>query len=311
MGRTADSFKRSYTDYISRINRVIDYIENNLDSELKLEDLASYCNFSKFHFHRIFSALSDESLSEFIRRIRLEKAAYYLITTPKKSITDIALMCGFASSQSFAKRFKKHFQITATQYRNAGVFAKVSKNGQDLSVPPDYRSFGNGEKPEISIKDFPGVETAYLRYTGPYSEDVDLFSKLFGKLMSWADSKNLTANPLDIYIIYHDEPRITEERRLRISLCLPVDKSTSSEGEIGRMRISPGKYVFATFHLKSDEYGFAWNWLYKVWLPSSGYEPGDQPAFEYYHQGSDSSGNDPVKVSLCIPIKKLKALAYP
>jgi len=66
-------------EYIHRINRVIDYIEKNLDQDLGLEKLSEVAHFSPFHFHRIFSAFMGETLNGFIRRIRVEKAASMLL----------------------------------------------------------------------------------------------------------------------------------------------------------------------------------------------------------------------------------------
>ena len=50
-------------EYIVRINKVIDYIQNNLNSQLDLETLARIAYFSKFHFHRIFTAMIGETLN--------------------------------------------------------------------------------------------------------------------------------------------------------------------------------------------------------------------------------------------------------
>ena len=49
--------------------------EAHLDEELTLEKLAAVAAFSPFHFHRVFAAITGETLSDFIRRIRLERAA--------------------------------------------------------------------------------------------------------------------------------------------------------------------------------------------------------------------------------------------
>jgi AraC-like DNA-binding protein len=81
-------------EYISRINRVIDYIQNNLHKSLSLNELARVACFSIFHFHRIFSAIIGETLNDFIQRLRVEKAASLLLSNPKKSITEIAFDCG-------------------------------------------------------------------------------------------------------------------------------------------------------------------------------------------------------------------------
>ena len=56
-------------EYTSRINKVLDYIENNLDRSFTLDELARVANFSKFHFHRIFYSFIGETLFQFIQRI--------------------------------------------------------------------------------------------------------------------------------------------------------------------------------------------------------------------------------------------------
>ena len=94
-------------EYISRINRVIDYIEANIDKDLSLTSLAKIANFSPFHFHRIFRAMVGETLNGFILRIRLEKAAARLLDHPKESITEIAFDCGFSGSATFARAFRE------------------------------------------------------------------------------------------------------------------------------------------------------------------------------------------------------------
>lgn len=107
-------------EYTARINRVIDYIETHLDRELSLDTLAEVANFSKFHFHRLFQAMVGETLNQFIQRLRLEKAASQLIYNPKKSITEIALDCGFSGSAAFARAFKGMYGMSATAWRAGG-----------------------------------------------------------------------------------------------------------------------------------------------------------------------------------------------
>lgn len=107
-------------EYMSRINRVIDYIETNIDEDLSLENLARVANFSRFHFHRIFRAIVGETLSQFIQRIRVERAAAQLIDNPRKSITEIAFDCGFSGSATFARAFRETFHMSASQWRSNG-----------------------------------------------------------------------------------------------------------------------------------------------------------------------------------------------
>lgn len=61
-------------DYVDRVNRAIDYIVGNFDRQLRLEDVAVEACFSPFHFHRVFKSLVGETLNQFVKRLRLERA---------------------------------------------------------------------------------------------------------------------------------------------------------------------------------------------------------------------------------------------
>ena len=104
--------------YKNRINRVVDYIQANFDTSLSISQISKVACFSEFHFNRVFKKIMGEPVYKFIRRLRLEKSAELLLKRPKTSITEIALICGFATSSSFAKSFKNHFNMNATEWRN-------------------------------------------------------------------------------------------------------------------------------------------------------------------------------------------------
>ncbi|MGP7982071.1 MAG: helix-turn-helix domain-containing protein, partial [Syntrophobacteraceae bacterium] len=104
-------------EYLFRLNRTLDYIRDNCTEDLTLTKLAKVACFSKYHFHRIFRTLLGETVNRYVRRVRLEKAVRMLTFDKDKSIIDIALDCGFSSSQNFAKAFKVHFGVTPTYVR--------------------------------------------------------------------------------------------------------------------------------------------------------------------------------------------------
>lgn len=61
--------------YVARINRVVDYIDTHIDQGLDLATLAEVAHFSPWHFHRLFLAMTGETLADCVRRHRLEAAA--------------------------------------------------------------------------------------------------------------------------------------------------------------------------------------------------------------------------------------------
>lgn len=62
-------------EYTRRIDRVIDYLRDNLDEPLRLGDLAKVACFSEYHFHRVFGVITGKNVNDFANRLRLEKAA--------------------------------------------------------------------------------------------------------------------------------------------------------------------------------------------------------------------------------------------
>jgi len=101
-------------EYIGRINLSIEYINNNLDKELNLAIVSRVALYSPFYFHRLFSAITNETLNVFINRKRIEKSASILMKDKTISISKTASKFGFSSNASFTKAFKKYYGINPT-----------------------------------------------------------------------------------------------------------------------------------------------------------------------------------------------------
>jgi len=321
------SDKELYNIYISRINSVLDYIEDNLSEPLTLQELSDIANFSRFHFHRIFSTFMGETLSQFIWRVRLQKAAAILVNEKSKSITEIALDCGFSSSSSFSRSFKSKFHVSPQEWRKkeftesnlnhdeSNTDDQESKHRKALHPSALYnlgieifkRRMSMGKAPKnVSTRDLPETTVAYVRYIGPYAGDEKLFNTLFSKLCAWAGPRNLMDRPdAQFLVIYHDNPDVTEEGKLRMSVCITIPADTEVDGDIGKLTIPSGEYVAARFELDATEYAAAWNWLYGQWLPQSGFVPDDRPSFEMYPVDVKSETEGKRVVDIYVPIRKI------
>jgi AraC family transcriptional regulator len=324
--------KYLYKEYISRINRVIDYIDNNLNTELTLKILASISNFSPFHFHRIFSSITRETLYQYIQRIRIEKAAGMLIANPEKTITEIAMDCGFSNSATFARAFKGMYKISASEWKNGG-FKKYSNNGKtdsnnhqkesnnkkDYQITSNYndhinqfwrikmKTRTNADLDfTVDVKEISEMPVAYVRHTGPYKGDSALFESLYNKLMTWAGPRGLINFPkTKMFTVYHDSPEITEEQNLRISACITVPAGTKVDGEIGYMLVPGGKYAIGHFEIDDEQYEAAWNGIFGSWLPESGYQCDDRACFEMCLNKPDEHPEGKHIVDIYIPVKPL------
>ena len=298
--------------YKNRINRVVDYIQANLDADLSVKQLSGKACFSEFHFSRIFKATMKESVYQFIRRLRLEKSAGLLLTNTGKSITEIAFICGFASSSSFAKSFKSHFKMTATEWRNRSN-AFFDKEASPVQIERNQISVKNGfpmwtfnkkdSIRQVVVEKTPQLKVAYIRNVGPYQGDDILFDKLYAQLFGWAAPRGYISDSNFTLNIYHDNPEITEKQKLRVMVAIPVLEAATPSGSIGITKISGGKYGVCNFLLKKDEFVEAWDWLFSVWLVNSGYERDDREAFERCIGERIIDGERFFEVDICIPVR--------
>ena len=309
---------RTRADYVNRINRVMDYIEAHLEDDLSLERLARIACFSRFHFHRIFQSVTGERLAAFIQRIRLERAATLLRNGHGNTITGVALMCGFASSASFANAFKRHFGTSASGFKNGKravpkkryiVMPDEDRDSLDIRMERgrgrlSYHVKGTGYRRRVDVVELPPWNVAYIRYTGPYKGDTLLFGRLWRKLAVWAAPRGLLDRPGAVYLtLCHDDPEITLEEKLRVSVCIGVDETTATSGEVGKMKLPGGTYACCRFHLGSEDYPKAWGWMYGSWLPLSGYLPDDRPAFEWFPPCQAQKGGGKTDIDICVPVK--------
>ena len=98
------------------INKAINYIHNNLDKELTLDEVSSNVYVSSTYLSHLFSKCIKMTFSQYIIHARIQKSKHYLSNTTM-SIMDIALECGFNSQSYFSNVFKKLEARTPKEYR--------------------------------------------------------------------------------------------------------------------------------------------------------------------------------------------------
>ncbi len=131
-------------EYLRRIHAVQDYIEEHADTVPDLQELAEAARFSKYHFHRIFRALTGETLGQYVCRIKMERTGSYLVHSPHVSVTDIAYHYGFSDSAVFSRSFKSHYGISPTAFRN-----QHRKNCKDGGPTSQYTD--DARKPKLGV----------------------------------------------------------------------------------------------------------------------------------------------------------------
>lgn len=102
----------------SSVRRLDEFIASHLDAELRLADLAEVAGLSKHHFLRAFRQTTGVTPHQHVLAARLREAKRQLAANADRSITDIALSCGFSNSQNFATIFRKSTGLTPSTFRS-------------------------------------------------------------------------------------------------------------------------------------------------------------------------------------------------
>lgn len=109
----------AYDDGLSnpQLRRVLDYIQSNLDQEIKLADLAALLGMSQYYFCRLFRQSMGVAPYKYVIQQRVEWAKRLLRQPQRMAIANIALECGFSNQSALSKHFRKLTGVTPNAYR--------------------------------------------------------------------------------------------------------------------------------------------------------------------------------------------------
>lgn len=312
--------KRRSTEnrYIDRISLALHFIQANLGRPISLKEVADISRFSIFHFHRIFHALTGETVNEYINRKRLERAANLLIFKRNLSITEIAVDTGFSSSANFAKSFKLYFGISPSEIRKpvttenskiGKIYSKYGKvfNPNDLYPPVvAYTAIHNRDLEDIdmNVKVLELNEQVACALKSPTGYETASLFKTWDRLIDWATYNGLEPAKQKRFALCYDNPAITPLDKCRYEAAIHVTPEISVTTPFFKRVIPAGKYAVAYFKGEPEETTKFHISLYSTWLPNSGFEPDDFPLMEHYVNDSRKDGYVEMEVFI-----KLKTVA--
>ena len=259
------------------MRKVVDYIENHLDSELDVKRLMAIAYYSEFHFHRLFRAYIGESVYAFKKRLLLERAVKQLRYSDE-SITGISLNCGYDSQSSFNKAFKKFFDVTPSQVRSGRVLIQLSPLRPNISL----ETLMSSTKLQAEVKTLKEISLIGAREHGSYH---DAAPKAWGRIMKFAYSNRLMNKEVRLFGLSHDDPSVTNPEHIRYDACLDLKANIEKEQEQDLMsqKISAGRYLVILHKGSYDGLADVYSYAFNQWLPDSQYDLRDgQTCFEIY-----------------------------
>jgi AraC family transcriptional regulator len=294
--------------YVERVNLAIDYVVSHLGEPLRLKSVARAAMFSPFHFHRVFQALMGVTLADFVKRLRLEKALV-MMSQPRarrRSLTQIAMACGFSSSSDFSRSFKQRFDTAPSSFdieawRNAhraefeGMLNGAAATFRLKGLPPS----DNPDGFKVTIRDLPARTVAYIRVSNPYQGGAVV--EAVRRLMAWADRNSLGQGQ---WLGYQwENPELVPLEHCRYHAAVEAERFTPS-GEVGRFRFPAMTVAQVELRGSIDLELRALRWLFGVWLPVSGYVPDDHPCFEAWIGRPFAHGMEHFELYAQLPVRR-------
>lgn len=105
-----------YQDSLKQLNKVIEFVQNNYENTIYLEDIAAHIGFNRYYFTKFFKKLTGETFITFLNNYRIQQAKYILINE-RVPMTEVAERSGFKSTKTFYALFKKLVGESPLQYQ--------------------------------------------------------------------------------------------------------------------------------------------------------------------------------------------------
>lgn len=179
--------KAALQNYRDRMRRVLDHIDRHLDDDLDLETLSGVAAFSKFHFHRQFTATFGLSVHRYVQLARMKRASHQLAYMDALDVTDIAMDAGYDAPDAFARAFRQRFGQSPSSFRKSpdwepwlAAFGPLDNARSKLM----QTTFTNDD---VTIRDVPTTKVAIMEHRG----DPAMLPATIQRFIAWRKAAGL------------------------------------------------------------------------------------------------------------------------
>ena len=273
--------------YEKRLNRVIDHIHDNPAGDLSLDNLADVAALSRFHFHRVFAAMTGETAAQTVRRMRLHRAAVALVQG-EAPVAKIARQVGYPNLASFSRAFSDAYGVTATAFRNRGELRPfpATKPQKGLLMYP------------VTLRTDPARRLVCLPHKGAYPE----IGRAFEKLGATIAARGLFPRMGHMVGVYYDSPADVAPDALRSHAGFETAADTPIAAPLQEVDLPGGRHAVLTFKGPYAGLPAAYDQLFGIWLPTSGETPANSPIFEVYLNTPMDTAPEDLVTEICLPL---------
>jgi AraC family transcriptional regulator len=302
MTGTQPKHQTTWNDYQGRILRVLTHIHEHLDEVLDLEELAQVACFSSFHFHRIFAAMTGETIADLVRRLRLERAAIELRSDGRQVIR-VALDAGYEAHEASTRAFKAAYGISPAEFRRTTrpIAIRPAPSGVHYRPGVPLTTFNTNHITKVMkviTRKIKPMRVAYLRHVGPYENTRQTWMDLSARL-----SADQQIRKRSVFIgIGHDNPAVTPASELRYDACITVDKDYAPKKPVLIQTIEGGDYAVVK-NCPVAKIKDAFGYLYSKWLAQNSWDLRPLPGFIVFVDAWDAIAPMKRRVDVYMPLQ--------
>lgn len=285
-------------DYLRRIDRVVALLQAAVEEGgalPELAQLAAAAHFSPFHFHRIYRALSGETIGQTVARLRLLRALQWL-ARPHEPVTEAALAVGYETPQAFARAFRQAFDASPSEWR---AQPERWDAAMDRLRRPAAGVDAIAPALQVEIVSVEPFRVVAMRYVGDH-RDLDL---AYGRLFEWAAEHALLERVAGIYGVPHDHApdALPDEGAFDCALAFDGGDITS-DGDAHPLDLGGGLWARWRHVGSYDHLGALTDRLIAGWLPDSGYLLRDAHPFRHFLDDPEATAQVDLRADVYLPV---------
>lgn len=274
--------------YEKRLLRVIGHIHANPAGDLSLDALADVAAMSRFHWHRVFHAMTGETAAEAVRRVRMHRATCWLVRKDWP-VAEVAKRVGYPNARSFARTFAEAYGITPLEFRIRG----------EMDSPLAMQQKGDRMTYDVTIREEPPRRMAAMTHRGPYPE----IGEAFEKASTIIGARGLFPQVRGMLGVYHDDPSAVPPADLRSHAGFELADEVAIPEGVEEVTLEGGRAAVLCFKGHYSGLPAAYDYLFGEWLSQSGEEPRDAPTYEVYLNSPMDTAPDDLLTEICVPLK--------
>ncbi len=245
--------KAALQNYHARMQRVLDHIDQHLNGNLDLDALSGVAAFSKYHFHRQFTATFGLSVHRYVQLARMKRASHRLAYRGAQSVTDIAMDAGYDAPDAFARAFRRRFGQSPSSFRKSPHWEPWLAAFGPLDNARSKLMQITFDQDDVTIREVLPTPVAIMEHRG----DRATLGDTFQRFRAWRKAAGLSPE-----------------------LCVGTDQPIEANDEQMKAGVIPGgRCAVLRYPGNTNDLEPAALYLYRDWLPCRGEEARDFPIY--------------------------------